>query len=292
MPCYKPLTGYYAAERGSSGKRGITFDKKLSMSGAPLRLPCGQCIGCRLERSRVWAIRCMNEKRMHKASSFLTLTYDDKYLPEDGSLVKGDLQKFMKRLRHETGKGLRFYGCGEYGSLNLRPHYHVLLFNYDFADKKLFSRGAENDLYTSDRLKQLWPNGHNSIGEVTFESCAYVARYIVDKVTGELAADHYAGRVPEFTVMSRRPGIGHEYYMKYAHEMYSGDFLVVNGKKVKPPRFYDERYAMLDRMSMEELKVARRRYAIARSRADNTPERRRVRETVELKRLAMYKRNV
>lgn len=293
MPCYSPLKAFYAADRNSSGKRGITFDRKHSLSGIPVQLPCGQCTGCRLERSRVWAVRCMNEKRMHKESSFLTLTYADEFLPQGGTLVKRDLQLFMKRLRKERGDGIRFYACGEYGERNLRPHYHVLLFNRDFDDRRFFqpNKRGEN-LYTSEALRRLWPQGHNVLGDVTFDSCAYVARYIMDKITGPLAPGYYGDRLPEFTVMSRRPGIGASYYMKYGHEIYDHDYLIMNGKKVRPPRFYDERYAMVDRTFMEELKVKRRRNAIEKSRADSTPERRRVIEAFELKRLAINKRNV
>lgn len=291
MPCYAPLTAYYSAERSRNGKRGITFTRSASFSGAPLRLPCGQCIGCRIDKVSQWATRCMHEKRMHKESSFVTLTYGDEYLPPDGTLVKRDLQLFMKRLRKARGDGIRFYGCGEYGGRFGRPHYHVLLFNVDFDDRKLFSRGKrpEDTLYTSESLSKLWTFGHHAVGEVTAESCRYVAGYMVDKITGDMAPDHYAGREPEFSVMSRRPGIGHGYYMKYGHEIYDHDCIIVDGKRVRPPRFYDERYKMVDSLLIAELKVKRRRNAIRKSRADNTPDRRRVREVVQLKKLALQR---
>lgn len=294
MPCYSPLQAFYAAEKGSSGKRGITFTRSASFSGAPLKLPCGQCIGCRIDKVSQWATRCMHEKRMHSESSFVTLTYEDKYLPPDGGLVKRDLQLFMKRLRKQRGAGVRFYGCGEYGGKFGRPHYHILLFNVDFDDKVLFSRGKrpEDTLYTSKALKALWPFGHHAVGEVTMESCKYVAGYMVDKITGEMADDHYMGRSPEFSLMSRRPGIGHAYYMKYAHEIYAHDYVVIQGKKVRPPRFYDERYKMLDSVFIRDLKVKRRRNAIKKGRADRSPDRRRVREIVQLRKLALQKKGL
>ena len=146
MPCFGPLVAYYAAEVSESGKRRLVFDKRHSHSGVKIQLPCGQCIGCRLERSRQWAIRCMHEKSLYSLSSFLTLTYDDDHLPPNGTLVKRDFQLFMKRLRWEMGDGIRFFACGEYGDGNLRPHYHALLFNVDFPDKRKCGVGKNGHL--------------------------------------------------------------------------------------------------------------------------------------------------
>lgn len=279
----------------------MVFDKKVSHSGIPIRLPCYQCSGCRLERSRVWAVRCMNEKRMHKESCFLTLTYSNENVPllqgpaiqHAQTLSLRDLQLFMKRLRKKRGTGIRFFACGEYGPSTLRPHYHILLFNVDFSDRRFFQNNRRGEpLFTSEQLRVLWPNGHSVVGDVTFDSCAYVARYIMDKITGDIAPGFYKGRLPEFTTKSLKPGLGHDYYMKYAHEIYAHDSLIVNGKKVKPPRFYDERYAMLDRTGMEELKEFRRRHAIERSRADSTPERRRTKEVFQELVMARFKRSL
>lgn len=293
--CLGPLTAFYAAERNSSGKRGLVFDRKASFSGIPIKLPCGQCMECRLEHSRQWAMRCMHEKRMHKDSSFLTLTYADEYLPPDGGLCVRDLQLFMKRVRKRFGQGVRFYACGEYGEKDSRPHYHVLLLSHDFPDRKFFSRGKRpgDDYYTSKTLQELWPMGHSLVGNVTFESCAYVARYITKKITGKVADDHYMGRSPEFVVMSRRPGIGHEYYMKYAHEIYGLDSVVINGVEVRPPRFYDDRYKMLDPQGLNDIKKARkRRFLINRRLADETSRRRRVREVVALARSKLWRKSL
>ena len=214
MPCYGPLTGYYSAEVSSTGKRPITFDKKKAFSGVAICLPCGRCIGCRLERSRQWAVRLMHENRMHRDSCFVTLTYDNEHLPEGGTLVKRDFQLFMKRLRKVKGEGVRFYACGEYGEYNARPHYHALLFNCGFSDKLVHSKNGRGELlYTSDELHDMWPMGHNIIGDVSFESAAYVARYCVKKVTGKGSDEHYSvvdgdgrifTRIPEFALMSRR----------------------------------------------------------------------------------------
>lgn len=280
--CVGPLTAYYSAQVNRSGKRSLVFDKRLSFSGVPVEIGCGQCIECRLERAGKMAVRCMNEKRMHKESSFLTLTYDDKKLPLAGTLRKDHLQKFMKRLRHDTGVGLRFYACGEYGESYLRPHYHVLLFNYDFPDKRFHDRtDRHHELFVSKRLDKIWGFGHTIIGGVDFESCSYVAGYMTKKITGPSADLHYYGRSDEFSLGSTQPGIGAGYYMKYAHEMYAHDSIIVNGKPVRPPRYYDERYKALDSMGLDEIKKKRRfRFQERRNRADETSRRRRVKELV------------
>lgn len=257
MPCYSPLHAY-KAKSTSSEKMRIVFSRPLSWKGEALDLPCGQCVGCRLERSRQWAVRCMHEASLYDENSFLTLTYDDKHLPSDGSLVLRDFQLFMKRLRKSIApRRVRFYHCGEYGELYSRPHYHALLFGYDFGDRKFFSKKGENTIYTSDELSSLWQKGFGVCGQVTFDSAAYVARYIMKKVTGERADLHYGGRRPEYTTMSRRPGIGAGWYKRFSSDVYPLDRVVVNGKETRPPRFYDRLFEKDDRSTFEQIKIKR-----------------------------------
>lgn len=287
MPCYHPLKGYYSREIGKSGKRGITFDRGSSFSGVSIPIPCGQCIGCRLEKSRQWAMRCMHEKRLHLDNCFVTLTYDDEHLPKFGTLVKRDLQLFMKRLRNAMGAGVRFYACGEYGDVNRRPHYHAILFNVAFEDRVLWKRTRRGEaLYTSKELARLWFNGYHTIGDVSFDSAAYVARYVMKKVTGK--PEHYevvdghgeiCERLPEFTVMSRRPGIGLGWYKKYGAETYSHDNCVINNKLVRPPRYYDGKFELDNSAAMEDIKRKRKRKAFLQFK-ENLIDRRRVRERV------------
>ena len=225
MVCFQPLKGWKSKTiNEKSGKRSVVFSRNLGLVDLPVELPCGQCSGCRLERSRQWAMRCVHEAQLHEDNIFITLTYDNEHLPYGGSLYYRDFQLFMKRLlvhadRHlKRHPGIRFYMCGEYGENFGRPHYHAVMFNYDLPDKKLFKMERGNPLYTSEILSELWGKGLTSVGGVTFQSAAYVARYIMKKVTGDAAEDHYTRidpetgevfeRVPEFTNMSRRPGIG------------------------------------------------------------------------------------
>lgn len=260
MSCFKPLTGWYSKFKNPSGKRSIVFNSREALDPYhSLSIPCGQCIGCRLEKSRQWAIRCSLESQLYQNSYFLTLTYDDEHLPKSGSLVPDDLQKFLKRLRryveyHGSDEKIRFFACGEYGDNFLRPHYHAIIFNLDISDLKRFSTSFSGDIYyTSETINQIWKNGYVIIGEVTFESCAYVARYVTKKMTGSQADFYYEGRQPEFVRMSRRPGIGSAWLDQYKSDVYPHDYIVIrDGIKVKPPKYFDKLFESIapDEMSM------------------------------------------
>lgn len=250
MPCFNPLQAYFVCD--PSGSRKVKFSSQAaeefyngnSLSEEYFGLPCGKCIGCRLERSRQWALRCMHEASLYEDNCFITLTYDDVHLPEDGSLNKKHFQDFMKRLRFKySDSSIRYYHCGEYGEQFERPHYHALIFGFDFPDKVLWGSSNGENLYVSDSLTDLWGFGHCSIGDVTFESAAYVARYCTKLITGEAAAEHYQGRQPEYATMSRRPGIGRRWYDQFKKDAYPSDFLLVRGAKCKPPRYYDNRFS-------------------------------------------------
>jgi hypothetical protein len=198
----------------------------------------------------------------------------------------------MKRLRKEFGNGVRFFACGEYGEKSLRPHYHVLLLNKDFVDKKSVSSGSEYTLYTSALLSKLWTYGTHVIGDVNFESAAYVARYCTKKITGPSAEKHYNGREPEFLVMSRRPGIGTGYLDKYHSEMYTHDNIIINGIPSSLPRFYDTKYASRNdtcEARLAVLKIARRRKL---NRSDAGTTRLRIREVVAMAKLAQKGRTL
>ncbi len=267
----------------------------------PVTVPCGQCIGCRFERSRQWAIRCVHEAQTHDENSFITLTYSDKHLPADRSLNLHHFQTFMKRLRKSLSCKIRFYHCGEYGAEFGRPHYHSLIFGYGFPDKTHWKTVNGLPLYRSQHLETLWTYGYSSIGTVTFESAAYVARYIMKKITGDIAGDHYeyidpetgeiTQRRPEYTTMSRRPGIGSAWLDKYLSDVYPSDEVVLRGRSMRPPKYYDTRYELLEPAEHARLKARRKREA-ALHVDNNTPERLNVRASVQSKRLNLLPRNL
>ncbi|WNK15025.1 MAG: replication initiator protein [Microvirus sp.] len=295
MPCYHPLTAWRSREKGKKGTLGVTFKIREGFSDLPVSLPCGQCVGCRLERSRQWAIRCVHESSLHSENCFLTLTYDSAHLPPDGSLSLDTFQKFMKRLRkHFVPSPVRFFHCGEYGGKLDRPHYHVLLFGVDFIDKKPYNNGK---LCISETLAKLWPFGFHTIGDVTFDSAAYVARYCLKKVTGDEAEAHYettdfvtgelTQRSKEYVTMSRRPGIGSMWYDKYSSETYRDDSVVMRGRSMRPPRFYDKRFELEDSDAMGRVRLARR----AKLSFDSSDARLAVQEEVASSKLSLSKRS-
>ena len=220
-------------------------------------IPCGRCIGCRLDYSREWAVRCMKEVEQYEHNYFLTLDYDDAHLPvgfgSDGisnpTLEPNHVSEFMKRLRKKLKDkynldGVRFFACGEYGDQTLRPHLHIILINCPLPDltdkhpipvdgviKKIRQYDSSGEqLYYSPLIASCWtdkdgnPRGRSPIGQVTFESCAYVARYVVKKQYGE-GAEIYEklGIAPPFVRMSRRPGIGYSFFMENMEKIYLYD---------------------------------------------------------------------
>lgn len=303
MPCFSPLTGYRSRDISSNGKRKIVFDITKALDITEVTLPCGQCIGCRLERSRQWAMRCVHEAQCHSDNCFITLTYSDDYLPLNGSLDLSHFQKFMKRLRFKySPKLIRFFHCGEYGDLNRRPHYHACLFGHDFDDKILWSIDKDsNRLYISKILSDLWGKGYCTVGSLTFETAAYTARYILKKVTGDLADDHYLNidpvtgechkLLPEYTTMSRRPGIAKAWYDNFKSEVFPSDFVVLNGIKMMPPKFYDTLLEVENPFLFDQIKSDRVEKAELRSE-DQTSERLYVREQVKLAQVSLLKRKL
>lgn len=273
MPCYSPLQGYMSRKLTPNGKRQITFKPSEGYIDMPMTVPCGQCIGCKLEKSKQWAIRCVHEASMHQNNAFITLTYDNVHLPLNNSLDKRELQLFMKRLRKAYGEGVRFYGAGEYGEKFERPHFHIILFNINFTDKEIFQVRNNVKLYRSPSLEKLWTNGFSTIGDVTFESAAYVARYVTKKITGDSSIEHYKGRQPEFALMSRRPGIGKSWIEKYWGDVYVQDQIIIRGgKQMKPPAYYDNIY---DKITGNLTKIKlKRKLKILEHMKDNTDERR------------------
>jgi len=201
----------------------------------------------------------MHEASLYEDNCFITLTYDDKYLPYHGSLDISDLQGFMKRLRKRYGSGIRFFACGEYGSVTFRPHYHALLFNHDFRDRVPYKESdAGSIIYTSKDLASLWPKGFSSVSDLTVKSAGYVARYNIKKALDPKEMPDELSR--EFVNMSRRPGIGKVWFDKFKGDVYPSDEVVMlGGSKMKPPRYYDSLLDKDDPDLLSSLKLERKK---------------------------------
>jgi len=224
----------------------------------------------------------------------------------EDSLVKRHAQLFMKRLRYELAKQggastrVKFYLVGEYGEKKGRPHYHAAIFGEDFTKDRYFWRKSPSGhpLYRSPTLEKAWKFGNSEIGELTFDSAAYIARYIMKKINGKLADEHYkrvnltTGETywitPEFALMSRggrkdKRGLGAGWFDKFRGDIYPHDFVVMNGHPHKPPRYYDKLMETIDREAVALLKLERE-FTSRSAAADNTPRRLRAKEKVALAR--------
>lgn len=301
MTCYHPLQGWKSKDLTARGKRAVVFSPDKGFVDLPVQVPCGQCIGCRLEKARQWALRLMHEAQFHDYRWFLTLTYSDEHYPERGSLDKSHFQKFMKRLRKANpGCNIRYMHCGEYGDETFRPHYHAIVFGLPIPDLRQYEVTKRGDtMWTSEKLDQVWGLGKVMIGSVSYESAGYVARYVLKKVTGEQATDFYRrvdpetgevfSLVPPYVTMSLKPAIGDRFYDEFQADM-AGDFCIANGHEVGLPKRYDRRIEADDPEGLTKRKLARRKKAAGR-KADNTPERLAVREEVKLAQLRALNRS-
>ncbi len=287
---YHPLKAWeHTTKKTANGKAVIGWMTEPAPSERGvwkrIELPCGQCIGCRLDYSRNWATRCILESKQWQHNQFVTLTYSPETVPtnitvdtETGeveellTLNKPDLQKFMKDLRryydyHFKHQNIRFYRCGEYGDKYKRPHYHLIIFNLPVPDLKYYFTNKEfQPVYTSEILSKIWGKGIVTIGAVTYQSAAYVARYILKKQTGEQEY-LYEGREPEFTEMSRRPGIAADWYKNHKDQIYKNDEVIIISRmnkaiSKKPPKYFDKLYDQIEPEKLSDVKKARRERAI------------------------------
>lgn len=340
MACYAPIQAYRTRRKTENGKAVIVFNRKEAGKAYEcIELPCGKCIGCRLDKSKDWALRCVNEASLYHDNCFITLTYDEQNIDKLGSLNKDDFRNFMKRFRkHYNGldavgkaKGgvhypIRYFHCGEYGEQFSRPHHHACIFNFDFEDKELYSIRNNVPLYRSELLERLWSKeidprnsrcyddeklfeshgkyyaklGYCTVGHVTFESAAYVARYVTKKMYGDKAKAHYAVvdeetgeikgyREPEYCSMSRRPGIGRNWIEKFNKDIFTKDAFVHNGKTFSSPRYYDTVYERLHLEDFENVKRKRMSHALDNVQ-DKTVARRLSRHKVKLAQSKQLKR--
>lgn len=303
MPCYKPWLRYRLANGElSSVERGDVV--------STVTIPCGWCVGCRLEKAQEWAIRILHEVKLYgpHRCCWPTLTYDAEHLPPGGSLVKEDPIRFIDAIRKRLRRAgevcdVRYFGSGEYGLKLFRPHYHVCLMGFrpdDLREAPKSRRGS--DQMVSDMLTEIWGKGRVTVGELNEKSAGYTARYSMKKVYGKEAIEYYArvdpetGEVfhllPEFAFMSTRPAIGKRWAERFESDFFVGSdgMVVVNGREVKAPRYYLRKWAERNPEAAEDLKLLRLRRAQLRF-SDNTDERLAVKEVVKLAQIRALSRS-
>lgn len=217
-----------------------------------MMVPCGKCIGCRLDKARDYSVRLANEKRLYDDSVFITLTYDDEHMPEDMSIHKSEVQKFLKLVRKRIyPEKIRYFLCGEYGDQFGRPHYHLIVFNLSMFDERVFTahQKAAGGYVV---LCSCWDKGRVHVGNVTRASASYVARYTMKKVNGH-SKEWYQDRgiEPEFILMSLKPGIGFGFMDKYKEDILNHDAVYVDGVKFRVPRYYSKKLNLSDTIGYE-----------------------------------------
>jgi hypothetical protein len=334
MPCYTPLDAYEILgehNQKTNGKKTIEFKRPQQNAYKEIQLPCGQCIGCKLLRSVTWASRIMHELQCPaipeiepNIGCFITLTYDEENLPDDHSLNHDHFQRFLKRLRHAIKpKKIRFFMCGEYGDDSWRPHYHAIIFGYDFTQgitykKNHYPRRQQiqmsevgNPYFISKFLTHLWGYSKNDpiIAPLTWESAAYVARYCTKKITGDKAEQHYnrliidwneftgeifefkeAQLLPEYATMSRRPGIGKAWYEQFKDDCYPSNYLIHDGHKTPIPKYYDKLLEMEDEIEFKAIKMARE-LALIHMKDELKPDRLKQRHKAKMAQYNTLRRN-
>lgn len=311
MPCARPMVRF----RVVGSDKFVAHPRLGDAVVERQEWRCGRCFSCVRSHGDDWSTRLEKEQMLWPRNCVVTLTYDQEHLPLGGNLVKHDLSGFVMRLRNyarrecDQAEGVRFYGIGEFGSRTRRPHYHVILFNFDFPDLVHWSGKGARELCTSEALTRIWGKGVNcKVGRVGADSISYVSRYLDDKRKGGAAAEFRSDAAAlaageelprfqlEFSLMSRNPGIGAGWLERFESDVYPGDHVVLrSGREARPPRFFDKRYERelreVGRLEeFEALKACRRADALERS-ADNTPARLAVKDEVLRLRQARYARD-
>lgn len=259
-----------------------------------------------MDNARSWATRLMHERQSHELCCFLTFTYNNHNLPHPPSVDHRHYQLFMKRLRmyhhysNPDAPPVKYYMCGEYGGNTSRPHYHAIIFGLNFADKRFHKKTKRGDnIYTSEKLDELWGMGHCYIGNVSHQSAGYVARYCLKKVNGEMADEHYTYADPqtgEISIlrkeyMAASNGLGLNHFLEHHTQMYLRDSCIVNGKETPVPKYYDRKLGEINPELLEEIKQRRKDKAVFRA-PDNTPERLLVKKEIKLAQVNLLKREL
>lgn len=212
-----------------------------------MQFNCGRCINCRINYTSSWALRLLYELSSSDSASFITLTYSDEFRPYE--LRKKDLQDFFKRLRvnlnrelHEFAPKIRYYACGEYGSITKREHFHAIIFNLDcYNDKhrEILQKSwpfCEAWMFDKSRGRQ------SAMQEVTPDDIAYVTGYVQKKLSGKKAEEEYGEKQPPFSTCSQ--GLGLDFAIKNKERLLNNGFTWYKGQKIGIPRYFCEKFGV------------------------------------------------
>jgi len=230
LSCTTPIDCFYG-KVNENGQRPIVFNRREAdwdkkYGPVELQVPCGKCAGCKLSRSLAWSVRCYHESLIHDRNSFITLTYEDKYLPEDGKLKKEEFKEFLDEIRGHK-KLIKYYGCGEYGGVTGRPHYHAVIFGTDFRGGNEYS--VNDQYYGNKAIEKVWVKGAITIADFNMATACYVAGYVGKKAGTE--------EDDSFQIMTGKPGIGFQWLKDNYKDVLATNSCVIEGREYPvPPR--------------------------------------------------------
>jgi hypothetical protein len=308
MGCYKPLIRFYVPDNPEASGHiytlrrfaieraknpNLTYEDLIYRKDVML-IPCGKCIGCRIQKKQDWATRIEMEAKTHPPESvwFVTLTYDDEHIPgvnhETGEVIRGamyikrkkeaslavnqtlwyeDIQNFLKRLRKAYSRPLRYFVAGEYGEHTGRPHYHMILFGYEPEKLEPYRKVRSDGYMVDSRITKCWGMGLHNLINPTQGGYSYVSGYVVKKFDDETKEHIKNGLRPPFAQMSRDPGLGMQYYQEHKEEIWKNGFIQLdNGKRASIPRYFQEMQKQEDPRIVWELKRQNQQRAIEKTR--------------------------
>ena len=205
------------------------------------------------------------EANSHSHNSFLTLTYNDENLPKNGTLDPDDTRKFLYKYRNNLKKAgygkIRYYLVGEYGDKSERPHYHAAIFGVSCTGPEpRYYSGKKCQCEVCQITNETWGKGYIGIGTLENDSASYIAGYIQKtvKVEGQpimgltnkkdpLVQKWLKDRHPEYTRMSRKPGIGGdsiENVVKALNSRYGSQYMHDNGDVPFTLSYGDQNFAI------------------------------------------------
>lgn len=280
MPCFRPVTCWQPLDGGA-----ISFSERKDHR--EIQIPCGQCIGCRINRQQMWAFRALAEASLHPSNWFLTLTYSNENLPAHGALQHRDWQLFAKRVRKSLGP-FRYLMCGEYGPQTLRPHYHALLFGLELPDAKPSGLRRGHTVFKSEALHRNWGLGLIELGSVSPMSARYCAGYVLKDTRQPSRVIEDTGEIVTLPApygrMSLKPGLGDAWIRRYYPEVFAHGACFSQDKRYRIPDRFKHILDGIDPVAYETLQADA--VGQATISPDNSPERLAVRELLATQSLA------
>lgn len=205
-------------------------------------VPCGKCLKCRSKYRLQWQLRLQHELDSYNGvAMFLTLTYNDENMPDNNSLVKKDVQLFIKRLRkYYSDIKLKYFAVGEYGSKLFRPHYHLIIYGLKAPEHK--KNSVLNWKYGQFLSERIWKKGYCFVGYVDAKCINYVSKYVLKEFIKDFSKEDLlnAGLTPPFSLKSS--GLGLDYLLSHLDyikgQIAAGRTIKLYKSRIGYPRYY------------------------------------------------------